>query len=123
MLAKDIHVTFVVLTILFFLLRGFWMILDSSLLKKVWVRILSASIDTVLLVSAIVQAMTISQYPFIDHWLTAKVLALIIYIVLGSVAFTYGKTKTIRVSAWLAAIACFGYIANVALTRNPTIFF
>ena len=123
MLAKDIHVTFVVLTVLFFVLRGFWMMLDSSLLKKVWVRILSASIDTVLLVSAIVQAMTISQYPFIDHWLTAKVLALIIYIVLGSVAFSYGKTKTIRVSAWLAALTCFGYIAAVALTRNPTIFF
>ena len=123
MLAKDIHVTFVVLTLLFFLLRGFWMILDSSLLKKAWVRTLSASIDTVLLISAILQAMTISQYPFIDHWLTAKVLALITYIVLGSIAFTYGKTKTIRVCAWLAAIACFGYIACVALTRNPTIFF
>ena len=123
MLAKDIHVTFVVLTLLFFLLRGFWMIQGSSLLKKAWVRTLSASIDTVLLVSAIVQAITISQYPFIDHWLTAKVLALITYIVLGSIAFTYGKTKTIRVCAWLAAIACFGYIACVALTRNPTIFF
>ena len=123
MLAKDIHVTFVVLTLMFFILRGIWMILDSTLLKKTWVRILSAIIDTVLLISAIVQAINISQYPFIDHWLTAKVMVLLIYIVLGSIAFTYGKTKTIRVSAWFAAIVCFGYIASVALTRNPTIFF
>lgn len=123
MIAKDIHVTFVVLTLVFFLLRGLWMILDSPLLKTALVRILSASIDTILLISAIVQAISISQYPFVDDWLTAKVLALFIYIMLGSIAFTYGKTKTTRVSAWLGAIACFSYIVSVALTRNPTIFF
>lgn len=96
---------------------------DSSLLKNIRVRILSATIDTILLVSAIVLAINIKQYPFTHDWLTAKVLALVIYISLGMVAFSYGKTKNIRITAWLAALLCFAYIASVALTRNPTAYF
>lgn len=123
MLFKYIHVTCVILTLVFFVIRGVWMIKESGLLKNKWVRILSASIDTLLLISATIQAINISQYPFIDNWLTAKVLALIIYIALGMTAFTYGQTKEIRLTAWLGALLCFAYIASVALTRNPMVFF
>ena len=122
-LFKYIHVTCVVLTILFFFIRGIWMIQDSGLLKKKWVRILAPSIDTLLLVSAIIQTMNISQYPFVDDWLTAKIIALIVYIALGMIALTYGKTKNIRITAWFGALLCFVYIASVALTRNPMVFF
>ena len=123
MLFKYIHVTCVILTLVFFVIRGVWMIKESGLLKNKWVRILSASIDTLLLISATIQAINISQYPFIDNWLTAKVLALIIDIALGMTAFTYGQTKEIRLTAWLGALLCFAYIASVALTRNPMVFF
>ena len=123
MLVKYIHVSCVILTLMFFVIRGIWMIQDSSLLKNIRVRILSATIDTILLVSAIVLAINIKQYPFTHDWLTVKVLVLVIYISLGMVAFSYGKTKNIRVTAWLAALLCFAYIASVALTRNPTIYF
>ena len=123
MLVKYIHISCVILTLSFFIVRGIWMMQDSTLLKKIQVRILSATIDTILLVSAIIQAIYIKQYPFTHDWLTAKVLALVIYISLGMVAFSYGKTKNIRVTAWLAALLCFAYIVSVALTRNPTIYF
>jgi len=99
------------------------MIRDSELLKKSWVKILAPIIDTVLLVSAIVQAIKISQYPFVDNWLTAKVLALLIYIILGMIALNYGRTKNIRIAAWFAALFCFAYIVSVAVTRNPVVFF
>ena len=123
MTAKYIHVTFVVLTLMFFFIRGIWMIRDSALQKKKWVRVLAPSIDTLLLVSAIVQAINISQYPFVDNWLTAKILALIVYIALGMIALSYGKTKNIRITAWLASLLCFTYIVSVAFTRNPMVFF
>jgi uncharacterized membrane protein SirB2 len=99
-----------------------WMIQDSELLKRKWVKILAPVIDTVLLVSAIVQTIRISQYPFVHGWLTAKVLALVIYIALGMIALSYGRTKNIRITAWFGALFCFAYIASVALTRNPMIF-
>jgi uncharacterized membrane protein SirB2 len=99
------------------------MITDSGLLKKKWVKILAPVIDTVLLFSAIVQTIKISQYPFTHDWLTAKVLAMVIYIVLGMVALSYGRTKKIRITAWFGAVFCFGYIVSVAITRNPVVFY
>ena len=123
MLVKYIHVSCVIATLIFFIIRGIWMIRDSELLKKSWVKILAPIIDTVLLVSAIVQAIKISQYPFVDNWLTAKVLALLIYIILGMIALNYGRTKNIRIAAWFAALFCFAYIVSVAVTRNPVVFF
>lgn len=123
MLVKYIHVSTVILTLAFFILRGVWMMMDSELLKKKWVKILAPCIDTVLLVSAIIQAMKIAQYPLTHHWLTAKVLALLIYIALGMVALSYGRTRNIRIAAFFGSLLCFSYIVSVAITRNPAILF
>ncbi|MGA9031587.1 MAG: SirB2 family protein [Sulfuricaulis sp.] len=118
LLLKHLHVTCVVLSISGFLVRGVWMMQESPWLQKEWVRVAPHVIDTILLVSAILLAMQIQQYPFVQNWLTAKVLALIAYIVVGAVGLKYGRTKKIRVSAWLAAIAIFVYIVLVALTHQ-----
>ena len=122
MLVKYIHVSSVILTLIFFFIRGIWMIKDMEILKKKWVKILAPIIDSVLLVSAILLAIETQQYPFTHHWLTAKIFAMFIYIALGVVALNYGRTKNIRITAWLAALFCFGYIASVAISRNPLIF-
>jgi uncharacterized membrane protein SirB2 len=57
--------------------------------------------------------------PFVFPWLTAKVLALVVYILLGSVALKRGKSLAIRATAYVAALLVFGYIVAVALTKNP----
>jgi uncharacterized membrane protein SirB2 len=76
-------------------------------------------IDTVLLASAIALAITIRQYPFVADWLTAKVLALVLYVALGTIALKRAKSKRARVAAWLAAQGVFAYIVAVALTHSP----
>ena len=118
LLLKQLHVTCVVLSISGFLVRGVWMIRESPWLQKKWVRVAPHIIDTILLVSAILLAIQIQQYPFVQNWLTAKVLALIAYIVIGAIGIKYGSTKKIRVSAWLVAIAIFLYIVLVAFTHQ-----
>lgn len=75
--------------------------------------------DTALLASAIVLAVMLQQYPFAQGWLTAKVIGLMVYIGLGTIALRRGKTRCARIAAWLAAQAVFFYIVAVALTRNP----
>ncbi|MDO8890721.1 MAG: SirB2 family protein [Sulfurimicrobium sp.] len=115
---KFIHVSCVALTISLFLLRGYWMLQDSSRLQQRWVKILPHVIDATLLTSALLLAWTLNQYPGVHAWLTAKVLALLVYIGLGTIAIKRGKTKRTRVIAWLAAILVFGYIVSVALTRQ-----
>ncbi|HHJ17448.1 MAG TPA: regulator SirB [Gammaproteobacteria bacterium] len=121
MIAKDIHVSFVVITFVLFFVRGIWMIVDADILQRKWTRRLPPVIDTILLASAIVLSVTIHQYPFVHAWLTTKVVLLFLYIGLGMLALTYGKTKTIRISAWIAAQLCFFYIAAVAITKNPLV--
>lgn len=122
MLAKYIHVTCVILTISFYFIRGLWMVFDSDLQFKKWPKRLAPVIDTILLVSAIVFAIQIHQYPFVHSWLTAKVIGLLLYIGLGVVALSYGRTRQIKITAWIASLVCFAYIVSVALTKNPWIF-
>lgn len=118
---KHLHITFALLSGLFFLLRGVWMLLESSLLQRRWVRVLPHVVDTLLLASALVLVFWSGQYPFAQPWLTAKVLALIAYIVLGTLALKRGKTKLMRVNAFVAALSFFVYMLAVARTREPLI--
>jgi uncharacterized membrane protein SirB2 len=55
----------------------------------------------------------------VQSWLTAKLLGLVVYIILGSIALHYGPNKPLRATAWLAALLVFGYIVSVALTHAP----
>ena len=76
-------------------------------------------IDTVLLASAVALAVMSRQYPIEQPWLSAKVLALVGYILLGTVALRRGRTRRQRIVAWLLALAVFGYIVAVARARVP----
>lgn len=116
---KALHVACVATSYALFLLRGLWMVFRPEWLQRRWVRILPHVVDTVLLGSAVAMALMIRQYPFVAGWLTAKLLALLIYIVLGSIALKRGRTRRQRIAAWFAAQAVFFYIVAVALTRNP----
>jgi uncharacterized membrane protein SirB2 len=119
LLLKHTHVTAVALSFSLFLLRGLWMLADSERLRQRWVRIVPHLVDTVLLASAIGMLLVLRLNPFTRGWLSAKIVALLVYIVLGSVALKRGRTKPIRVTTWLAALATFGYIAAVAWYKHP----
>jgi len=116
---KQIHLAAVAITFMLFVLRGAWMMLDSPWLQRRWVRIVPHVNDTVLLAAGIWLAFFLRQIPGASGWLTAKLVALIAYIVLGMVALRRGHTKGQRIAAWVAALVVFGYIIAVALTRNP----
>ncbi|MBL8260455.1 MAG: SirB2 family protein [Candidatus Competibacteraceae bacterium] len=116
---KHLHLTTVALSFALFVLRGLWMLADSPQLRRRWVRIAPHVIDTALLASALWLTAILHQYPFAHGWLTAKVLGLVVYIILGSIALKRGSSKPVRAAAWVAALAVFGYIVSVALTRSP----
>ena len=118
LLVKHLHITCAVLSGSFFLLRGVWMLLESDALQRRWVKVVPHVVDTVLLTSALVMVFWSAQYPFVQPWLTAKVLALLAYIVLGTIALKRGQTKATRTAALVAALAVFAYIVLVALSRQ-----
>lgn len=116
---KHVHVTAVALSVAFFALRGAWMISDSALLRARFVRIAPHVIDTVLLVSAVALAITVRQYPMVHGWLTAKVLGLVAYVVLGSIALKRGRSRGVRIAAFVAALATVAWVIGVAITKSP----
>ncbi len=118
---KYLHVTCAALSYAGFFLRGIGMMRDARWLASRWARVLPHVVDTVLLASAIALAVMLEQYPFVESWLTAKVVALVFYIGFGLVALSYGPTRRIRIAGWIAAQAVFVYIVAVARTRNPLI--
>ena len=120
---KIIHIISIILSYILFSLRGIWMIQGSPLLKLRWVKILPHVIDTILLVSAIALVAMIQQYQGFNIWISAKIGALLLYILLGMVAFRFGKTQKIKTISWILAQIIFFYIVLVALTKNPTLIF
>ena len=123
LLLKHLHVTCVVLSITGFFLRGIWMLTDSPLLDRLWVKVVPHVNDPLLLAAAIGLSVVQQQYPFVHGWVTAKVLGLLAYIGFGMFALRRGRGKTVRAGFWLASLASFAYIVSVALTKNPRGFF
>jgi len=118
-LIKNLHLATIALSLALFILRGAWMMAGSRMLQARWVRIVPHLIDTLLLASGIGLAVLIQQYPLVHGWLTAKLLALILYIVFGTIALKRGKTKAQRIAAWIAALLVFGYMVAVAMAHDP----
>ena len=120
---KIIHIISIILSYILFSLRGIWMIQGSPLLKLRWVKILPHVIDSILLISAITLVAMIQEYQGFNIWISAKIGALLLYILLGMVAFRFGKTQKIKTISWILAQIVFFYIVLVALTKNPTLIF
>ena len=119
LLLKYVHVGCVIASGGGFVLRGFWMLLDSPRLNQRWVRIFPHVVDTGLLSSAIALATISGQYPLAQSWLSAKVIGLVAYILCGTMALKRGRTKSIRAVFFVVALAIFAYIVSVALHRSP----
>jgi uncharacterized membrane protein SirB2 len=120
---KLLHVLCAAISIFGFFVRGIWMMQDAPILQRRWVKKIPHKNDAVLLLAAITLSVMSAQYPLQDNWLTAKLCALIAYILLGMVALRFGKSKGVRVGAWFLALLSFGYIALVAITKDAMPFF
>jgi uncharacterized membrane protein SirB2 len=121
-LLKQLHLSTIALTLALFVLRGVWMMRESPRLHARWVRIVPHLNDTLLLASGISLAILTRQYPLLNGWLSAKLFALFLYIVLGTIALKRGQTQGQRIAAWIAALLVFCYMVSVAITRDPSPF-
>lgn len=113
------HVSSALVSISFFMVRGYWMLADDSLLQHRLVRVLPHVVDTVLLASAITLTVILHQYPFVNDWLTVKFFALVGYIILGTIALRRGRTRLQRTVALVSAVVVFGFIVSVAWYHHP----
>ena len=115
---KLLHVVFAAATLLGFLLRGYWMITESDLLRSRMTRIAPHIVDTLFLATGIGMLLATSLNPFAHSWLMAKFAGLVLYVLLGTLAIKRGSNQGIRIGALIAALATFAYIVGVGLTRS-----
>ena len=118
-LLKLVHMTCAFLSIGGFSLRGYWMITDNPRLRRRATRVLPHILDTLLLGSAIGMLVIWQMNPLVLGWLSAKIIALLVYIGLGMVAFRFGRTQRVRMAAFGLALLTAGYIVAVAYTKSP----
>ena len=117
--AHHTHVTLVTISIALFLFRGGLMLADSPRLRARWLRVVPHVVDTLLLVSAL-WLLSVLQVPVLPAaWLMAKITGLIVYIGLGSLALRPGRSRRVRITAFVAALVTVSWIVSVAVRHDP----
>jgi uncharacterized membrane protein SirB2 len=89
---------------------------DQALPKAL--KVLPHINDTVLLSSAIGMLSLIGLNPFTTPWLLAKIVALLVYIVLGAICMRSLPGSRRQSISFVAAISVFAYILLVGLNKQ-----
>ena len=116
---RSTHMACALATVSLFVYRGIWILRHTGVARPRWMRIVPHGIDTLLLASAIGLVYSTAQYPGEQAWLNAKILALLLYIAFGLMAFRFASHPGTRLVCWLLGIATVCYIVMVATTRSP----
>lgn len=114
-----LHIACVALSGALFALRGVLVLAGNRIGNHTVLRWASYAIDTTLLTAALMLATMLRQYPFVHGWLTAKVLLLVVYIVLGVYALKRARTQWGRTVAFVAALATYLAIVGIARAHHP----
>lgn len=116
---KYLHILFATVSISGFVARAILALAGSPILRRPWLRRLPHINDTLLFTAGVVLAVLTRQVPFVDAWITAKLGAVLLYIVLGFVALRPGFPAPIRLASGFAAPLVAAYVVAVALAKNP----
>ena len=116
---RAVHIGAIVLSGALLLLRGVAHNLLNASWSMAWpIRVLSYTVDTTLLTAALILMTIVRQYPFVDSWLTMKVMLVLVYIYLGYRAL-WGATERVRWLSLGAAALVYGFIVSIARAHSP----
>jgi uncharacterized membrane protein SirB2 len=114
---KHVHSGFAYLSILLFLVRGLLMLAGKEgALQSKPLKILPHVIDTVLVVCALA-LLAQGGTALGGAWITAKVVGLLLYVALSTVALRLGKTKGQKAGAFVAALVVLVWVVKVAKSK------
>jgi uncharacterized membrane protein SirB2 len=116
---KYVHVTAVLASGLLFLLRGTLMLSGSARHGSAALRYLSYSIDTVLLTAALMLLTILPAAMFGNGWLLVKMVLLVGYVVLGSLALKRGATRLIQRRCFFLAVMVYVFMLGIARAHHP----
>ena len=115
-----VHIACVIASGSLFLLRGSLVLAGKQRIAMLApLRFLSYGIDTLLLSAALMLLTILPHAMFANGWLTVKLVLVVVYIVLGSVALKLGRTARARTIAFVAALTVYLGIIAIARTHHP----
>ena len=116
---RAVHIGAVILSGALLLLRGVAHNLLTASWAMAWpIRAVSYTVDTTLLTAALMLTTVVQQYPFVDNWLTMKVMLVLVYIYLGYMAL-WGATERVRWWSLGSAALIYGFIISIARAHSP----
>ena len=118
---RTVHIATACISIGLFTARGAMQSGGIDWRRWRWLRVAPHLNDTLLLAAAITLAVMRGPYRPAQGWLTAKGVALLVYVGLGSVALRPGLPVPACGVAFMAALAGVGCIVGVALARSATL--
>jgi uncharacterized membrane protein SirB2 len=119
---RAIHVACAGISIVLFALRAALQSSGVDWRRWRWLLVAPHVNDTLLLAAGVALAVMSAQFPLLQPWLTAKVLALFAYIAFGVIALGRNVPPRRRRLALAAALATFSYIVGVAVSRSASVF-
>jgi len=114
-----LHITLVTLSVSLFALRGVGVLAGQAWPMAGWARGLAPVIDSLLLLAGGTLWWLLQLNPTQNHWLLAKLVLLIVYIVLGTLALKRAPTRGSKALCFVAALAVVGFMASIAMARHP----
>ncbi|MGH1373925.1 MAG: SirB2 family protein [Cellvibrionaceae bacterium] len=116
LLIKTAHISLVCASVSLFFVRAFWAFNDQLSLKGRWVKRLPVLIDTFLLGTGVALLQASGLSPLHHHWLTIKLVFLVLYIISGSLALKHRQRK-IRLMFALMAVLLISTMVALAILK------
>jgi uncharacterized membrane protein SirB2 len=116
---KLLHVTAAIASGTLFLLRGAVVSWGGRWGMIAPIRYLSYSIDIVLLIAALLLLAILPSTVYSNGWLWLKLMLIVVYIGLGTLALKRGRTASIRRGSFVAAIVVYLCMYVIARTHDP----
>ena len=120
-LVKMFHVSCVIVSLSGFVIRAMLKLGDSKLLQRKLLKVLPHVVDTFLLISAVALVAMSGMYPWLVGWVGVKLIALVAYIVAGSIFMRARQGSQSQYLGLGVSLIIAGYIVAVALTKSPTV--
>lgn len=116
---KQAHVLLALLSGTLFALRGLASLLQAGWPQWLPVRMLSYAIDAALMTAALMLLAILPWSMFGNGWLAVKLLLLVVYIILGSLALRRGRSRRTRAICFTLAVIVFLWMLTIARAHHP----
>ena len=116
---KHAHIGLVMVSVALFALRGAAVQAGMRWPRARPVRLASYAIDTGLLAAGLWLVAILPGGFFANGWLTAKLVLLVAYVVLGVFAMRRARSRAGRALCYVAALATFAMIYGIARAHHP----